>query len=1073
MDGSPRYSSGYFEYRRPRMLWLRGQFIGLRLAVCVLFTGLLCFAQAPSRFYSDLFKHIKWRQIGPAAFGGRIDDVEAVKGEPHIIFIASASGGIFKSTDNGATWTAVFDEEGPSLSIGDIAIAPSDPDIVWAGTGEANNRQSSSWGNGVYKSVDGGETWIHMGLKETHHIGRIVIDPRNPDVVFVAALGKLWGPNAERGLFRTKDGGQTWEKILYANENTGAVDVAIENNGRVVYAALYQRRRRAWGFVGGGPDSGLYRSLDGGDTWQKLMNGLPAEPTGRIGIDLSRSHPNIVYAIIENKEGGVYRSEDRGQSWMRMNELNPRPMYYSQIRVDPADPNKVWVLGTHIHVSIDGGRTFIEENTGEKIHVDHHALWIDPDNSNHLLLGGDGGFYMSYNGSKTWTFIDNLPIAQFYAIGIAYQEGEPYWIYGGAQDHGVYGLPSKTFSRRGITPGDVRNVAYGDAFHVVVNPENPNELYTENQAGRLIHIDLNSREEKYITPVPENPSETYRFGWKCPLVMSSHNPDIIYYGGNKVFKTTNKGHSWQVISPDLTRDQDWKSIPIMGMVRDENTLSRDDGVAHYGTLTSLAESPLQVGLIYAGTDDGNVQITKDNGSKWVDITDRFRLTASRWVSCVLASIHRPGTAYVTFDGHRDNDFSPYIFKTTDFGATWTNISGGIPEGSVVNVIREHPWNPRLLFAGTEFGLYISINGGIQWILAGGDLPRVPVDDIVVNGEENDLILGTHGRGIIILDDITFLESLDDSILNREAYLFAPRKAIQYFELRELPNPGAAQFSGPNPEYGALFTYYLKNDPTGQDAAQAQGDTTSAQLPRSEKISPVRIVISSAVGSVIREIDAPNRKGFNRISWDLRYPLSFDPEGTRPGYFEPKKGAFVLPGEYKVRLLARGQDVEQSITVEVDPRAKANPYSLQRRLELSMTVSDMQRAYTEGWRAIDAMNKEIKRIEKALEGREDLPEKVTSKIQEIANELKEIKKAFRESQPSMEFMIMDLAGALQATTTQPTQGQRTTVNRIRDELERYIKRINDLIKEKFPELRALLISRDISLFVTKPIEPPKR
>ncbi len=1053
------------------MFRLRGYSLGVWLAISLLFVGSLSFSQTRPKFHTDLFRHLKWRQVGPAAFGGRIDDVEAVVGKPHIIFIASASGGIFKSEDNGATWKPVFDEEGTSLSIGDIALAPSDPDIVWAGTGEPNNRQSSSWGDGVYKSIDGGETWVPMGLKETHHIGRVVINPRDPDVVFVAALGKLWGPNVERGLFRTNDGGQTWEKVLYLDEHTGAVDVTMEDNGRVIYAAMYQRRRRAWGFVGGGPNSGLYRSLDGGDTWAKITNGLPPGPTGRIGIDISKSHPRIVYAIIENKEGGIFRSNDRGKSWTRMNKLNPRPMYYSQIRVDPANPNKIWVLGTYLHVSIDGGRTFSKEKTGDRIHVDHHALWIDPQNTDHLLLGGDGGFYMSYNGSKSWRFIDNLPIAQFYAIGIDHREGEPYWIYGGAQDHGVYGFPSQTFSRIGITNGDVLNVAYGDAFHVAVNPEDPGELYTENQGGRLIYYNLNTREEKHIKPVPENPNETYRFGWKCPLVMSPHNPDTIYYGGNKVFKTTNRGHSWQIISPDLTKDQDWKSIPIMGMMRNENTLSRDDGVAHYGTLTALSESPLQAGLIYAGTDDGNVKMTRDNGTRWVDLTGRFQMTASRWVSCVLASIHRPGTAYVTFDGHRDNDFSPYIYKTSDFGTTWIAITSGILDGNVVNVIREHPWNPRLLFAGTEFGLYISINGGLLWTRVGGGLPPVPVDDIVVNGEENDLILGTHGRGIIILDDITFLEALDDSILNREAYLFVPRKATQYFELRELPDPGASQFAAPNPEYGAVFTYYLKNDPPVREDTQANQGARGAD--RKEKSPTVKILITDAEEMLIREIDAPDRMGFNRISWDLRYPLSFDPEGTRPGYFEPKKGAFVLPGEYNVRLVARDQVIEQRLTVETDPRARANPYALQRRLELSLTVSDMQRAFIEGWRAIDAMDKEIKRIDKALKGRENLPDKVMSKMQEIARELEELRVAFKEDRPSLEFKIMDLAGALQTSTSQPTQAQRTTTTRLKTRLEQYIKRINELIKEKFPELRALLISRDISLFVTRPIEPPKR
>jgi hypothetical protein len=1055
------------------MLRLRGRLIFACLFGGVFFLCVSFFAQTPPKFQTDLFKHLKWRQIGPAAFGGRIDDVEAVVGKPHIIFIASASGGIFKSEDNGTTWRPVFDEEGTSLSIGDIAITPTDPNIVWAGTGEPNNRQSSSWGDGVYKSIDGGETWVPMGLNETHHIGRIAINPRNPDVVFVAALGHLWGPNAERGLFRTKDGGQTWEKILYVNEHTGAVDVAVEDNGRIVYAALYQRRRRAWGFIGGGPYSGLYRSLDGGDTWQKLIKGLPAGNTGRIGIDISRSHTNIVYAIIENKEGGVFRSEDRGDTWIRMNELNPRPMYYSQIRIDPTNPYKIWVLGTHLHVSIDGGKTFSRENTGDRIHVDHHALWIDPDNADHLLLGGDGGFYMSYNGSKTWNFIDNLPIAQFYAIAIDHREGEPYWIYGGAQDHGVYGLPNKTFSRLGITNEDVINVAYGDAFHVAVNPEDPTELYTENQGGRLIYIDLNTREEKHIKPVPENMDEEYRFGWECPLIMSSHNPDIIYYGGNKVFKTTNKGHSWQVISPDLTKNQDWKKLPIMGMARSDDTLSRDDGVAHYGTLTSLSESPLQVGLIYAGTDDGNVQMTRDNGISWTDLTPRFRLSEPRWVSCVLASIHRPGTAYVSFDGHRDNDFNPYIFKTTDLGATWTNISSNIPNGMAVNVIREHPWNANLLFAGTEFGLFISINGGLHWAFVGGDLPRVPVDDIVVNGEENDLILGTHGRGIIVLDDIALLESLSETILDSEVYLFPPRKAIQFFELRELPDPGASKFSGPNPDYGAQLTYYLKSDPPSQRSAQAEEEKPSGGNREGQDLPTVKIIIADANGTMIQEIDVPDRKGFNRINWDLRYPLSFDPKGIRPGYFEPKKGVFVLPGEYTVKLIARDQEIQQSLSVEVDPRIRANAYALQRRFELSLTVSDMQRACTEGWNAVAAMDIEIKRIEKALKGREDLPDKVTDKIEEIAKELKEIQSAFREDRNSMEYVIMDLAGKLQATTAQPTQAQRTTVYRLRDELERTIKKINELIKEKFPELRALLISRDISLFVTKLIEPPTR
>ncbi|MBN1224958.1 MAG: hypothetical protein JXB23_17040 [Candidatus Aminicenantes bacterium] len=1037
------------------------------VAVVVLYAG-LGFCQDTAKLNTDHFKNIRLRQIGPASFGGRIDDVEAVVGKPHIIYIAAASGGIFKSDDNATTWTPVFDEEGTSLSIGDIAVAPTDEDIVWAGTGEPNGRQSSSWGDGVYKSIDGGETWRSMGLADTHHIGRIAIHPGNPDIVFVAALGHLWGPNEERGLFRTKDGGKTWEKVLFINEDTGAVDIVVEDKGRVLYAAMYQRRRRAWGFVGGGPHSGLYRSLDGGDTWQKLTKGLPDGDTGRIGIAIAKSHPNIVYAIFENKNGGVYRSEDRGNTWTFMNELNPRPMYYSQIRVDPKNFNKVWVLGTYLYVSIDGGRTFTKKNTGEKIHVDHHALWINPDNPDHLLLGNDGGFYISYNGSKTWDFIDNLPIAQFYAIGI--DTRSPYWVYGGAQDHGAYGLPSKNYSRLGITNADVLNVVYGDAFHVVVDPENPHLVYAENQEGRLLFLNLKTGEERYISPISENPEEKYSFGWKCPLIMSPHDSMTVFYGANKLLKTVNQGNSWSEISPDLTKNQDWKKLPIMGLERNEDTLSRDDGIAHFGTLTTISESPLQSGLIFTGTDDGNVWMTPDGGQKWNNLTPRFRLPGPRWVSCVLASVHNTNTAYVTFDGHRDDDFVPYIFKTMDSGVTWASIAGDIPKGMAVNVVREHPWNPNLLFLGTEFGLFLSMNGGKNWVLFGGDLPRVPIDDIVVNGEENDLILGTHGRGIIILDDITMLENLDDSVLGSEAHLFPVREAIEFFEARELPNPGASKFSGPNPDFGALITYYLKNNPSTEDAEK----TDASKKNNDEAGGPhVKITISDAKGTTVRELDGPDCKGFNRINWDLRYGLSFDPEGTSPGYFEPKKGVFVLPGEYVATLHARGLELSQKIKVSIDPRISTNMYWLRQRFDISMTVSDMQRAFSEGRDATRKMSSELLRIKDVLKDRDDVPKKVSAKIDEISKELDEIGKAFKQDWYGMEFAIMDLAGKLQATTAPPTPAQRILVRQLSEKLEAHVKRINELITREFPDLQVELVSKGVSLFVSRPIEFPRR
>ncbi len=1038
-----------------------------------------------SNFNSDILKHIKWREIGPANFGGRISDIEAVPENPKIIFVASASGGIFKSVNNGVTWQPVFDEEGTSLSIGDIAIAPSDPNIIWAGTGEPNNRQSSSWGDGVYKSIDGGETWRYMGLKETHHIGRIVIHPQNLDIVYVAALGHLWGTNPERGLYRTKDGGKTWEKILFINKDTGAVDVAIERNGRVLYAAAYQRRRRAWGFVGGGLHSGLYRSMDGGDTWEKLSKGLPEGDTGRIGIDISKSHPNIVYAIVQNKDGGVFRSEDRGQTWTRVSESNPRPSYYSQIRIDPLNPNKVWMLGSRLSVSIDGGKTFSvaaveirrsdrDKKAAENVHVDHHALWIDPKDPDHLLLGNDGGFYISYDGSKNWDFIDNLPIAQYYAIGV--DNREPYWIYGGTQDNGTWGIPSRTYSSRlGIRNSDVVNIANGDGFYVALDPQDHTAIYAETQNGRLLFVDLETKEEKSLQPVPEDPKEEYRFNWKSPLILSPHNSNILYYGGNKLFKTSDRGHSWEVISTDLTLNQDWKKIAIMGVIRNEDTLSRDDGVAHFGTITTLCESPLQSGLIYVGTDDGNVQMTQDGGKTWQNLSEKFRLPGPRWVSRVLTSHHGAGTAYISFDGHQDDDFKPYIFKTTDFGKTWKSISEGIPDGMAVNVLAEHPRNADLLLAGTEFGLFVTIDGGKSWILAGESLPRAPVDDIVIHARENDIVLGTHGRSIIILDDIAMLEHLDEKVLDSEAHLFPPGDAIQFHDRMEVAtDQGAAEFSGTNPDYGALITYYLKSDPSPpEEKASTKGEEDKEESRKQEEKPKVKIVILDKEEKVVRELEGPDRKGFNRISWNLRYPLSFESRVDDGGWYERQKGPFALPGEYTIKLIARKQELIQKFQVMIDPRAKTTPEALQARFEASMKVMEMQRAFVEAQKAIEEMEKEMKRIKEMVKDKEKVSEKIRDRIKNISEKLDKIKEIFKRGRRGPRSEIWSLARQLQASSSAPTQSQLRKMQHLMTKVVENIEKVNTLLTQEFPELQSELEKGGIRPVIHKPIKLLKR
>ena len=1013
-----------------------------------------------SKFTTDTLKNIKWRQIGPASFGGRIDDVEAVSNNPNIIFVAAASGGIFKSEDHAATWKAVFDEEGTALSIGDIAIAPSDPDIVWAGTGEPNNRQSSSWGDGVYKSIDGGNTWEFMGLKETHHIGRIMINPSNPDDVYVAALGHLWGANPERGVYRTKDGGKTWEKCLYINEDTGIVDVVLEKNGRILYAASYQRRRRGWGFIGGGPHSGIYRSLNGGDTWEKLTKGLPEGDLGRIGLAISRSHSNIVYAAVQTKTPGIFRSEDRGSTWTRMGPQPEREhflVYFSKIRVDPLNPDKIWHLNHGVFLSLDGGKTFTGEGTWENVHTDHHALWINPETPDHLLLGGDGGLYISHNGAKTWDLINNLPLAQFYAIGI--DTRDPYWIYGGAQDHGAFGIPSRTDSSLGIRNSHVERVSYGDGFYCVVDPRDHNLIYTENQQGRLLFINMKTNEERLIRPIPDDSEELYRFNWKSPLVMSPHNPDIIYYGGNKIFKTSDQGHTWEEISPDLSNNQDWKKLLIMGIKRKEDTIGLNYGVAYYGTVTTISESPVQADLIYAGTDDGNVQMTKDGGKTWKNLTKNFRLPQSLCVSHILTSSHSSETAFTCFTGHPDDDFTPYIFKTTDLGKTWKDISGDMPEGMVVNTLAEHPRNPELLFAGTEFGLFISVNGGENWILARGNLPRVPVDDIIVNARANDLILGTHGRGIFILDDIALLEHLKQTVLDSEAYLFPLRVATQYFETREMPYYGKADFSGPNPDYGALITYYLKT-----------GAPSSEDFP--DKKPRVKIVVLDKEGKIVRELEGPGKEGMNRVSWDLRYPLGFNLEGSGGGYYE-LRGPAVHPGEYVVKLMANGKEIIQEVKVRIDPRIDARPEDLEERFRASQAMNEIARAFLDTREATQKMQNELNLLKTEVKNKGEIPEMIKATIDEIQSKLDEIFDDFRKELYGMQSSIMDLLGQIEASTSTPSEAQLKAIERMRSRLERDVKITNILLTEKFPKLQSELDSKGIRPFIAEPVKPPKR
>ena len=990
-----------------------------------------------------------WRHLGPAAFGGRIDDIEAVADDPRIIFVAAASGGVFRSVNNGVTWDPVLDRYANTLSVGDIAIAPSDRNVVWAGMGEPNSRQSSTWGDGVYRSLDGGTTWQHMGLRETQTIGRIVIDPRNPNTVFVAALGHLWGPNEQRGLHRTKDGGKTWQKVLGVDDHTGAVDVAIDRDGRTMFAATYQRRRRAFGFAGSGPGSGLWRSLDGGDTWERLgsANGIPTGDLGRIGIALAPSEPDVAYAVIESRNGGVFRSSDRGRSWTRQSNTNQRASYYSQIRVDPNDANRVWLLATNIFSSVDGGKTFVVDSASERhVHPDHHALWIDPRDSRHMLLGNDGGFYATYDRALHWQFIDNLPISQFYDIAV--DKRDPYWIYGGAQDNGQWGFPSRTFSRGGMTNVDVMNTGYADGFQVAVDQRDPQLVYTESQNGRLYLVDTRTREERWLTPYPADAKERYRFNWNTPLLAVPNDLSLVYYGAHRLLQTRDRGNTWQVASPDLTTNPtEWRRTPLGPGFPNRESQSRDDGITNFGTITTIGTTPKAPGTVYIGTDDGQVQMSTDAGARWTNITSRFRLPAPRWVGKVLPSRVDGRVAYVTFDGHNDDDLAPYVFRSSDGGATWTSIAGDLPNGLVVRTIEEHPRNPKLLFVGTEFGLYWTFDGGRHWTRASGNMPPVRVDRIILNDDTNDLIVATHGRGIIVLDDVSALEAGGSPIARGDVRLLPPRSATAVYEWRDLPWAANNAFVAPNPPVGTYITYVV-GEPLTPTTAAAGADTTRRGAP-----SAANIQIVGPDGRVVRELAGPGTEGAHRVLWDLRSAMPFLPAVSDSGYYGAYRGPFVLPGRYTAKLTVGGKDQSQQFDVRPDTRANATTTALAARHAMSARIAELSGTYSAAAKAFSAVEAEMGRLSAAVKATPNAAGSTDSVVADAARKVAELKPRFSPAYGTPIGRAFDLLGALQSSSGAPTEAEGRILDSATGELREAITKLNDMISTTLPAVRA--------------------
>ena len=949
----------------------------------------------PGEMSADTFSGLQFRLIGPAVASGRVIAFAVNPRNRAEYYVGVASGGVWKTSNSGTTWTPVFDNQG-SYSIGAVVLDPNDPSVVWVGTGEGNSQRSVGYGDGVYRSEDGGKNWKNVGLKKSGNIGRMAMDPRDSKVLYVAAEGPLWGPGGDRGLYKTIDGGTTWKAVLTISENTGVGDVALDpSNPDIVYAAAYQRRRHVFTMIDGGPEGAIYKSTDGGATWNKLKSGLPTEDLGRIGLAISPVDPNVVYAVIEaaNGKGGIFRSKDKGATWERRNEYDSTAFYYSQIVADPKNLDRIYVMNASERISDDGGKTLHKMNEANH-HGDNHVLWIDPADTDYYLMGSDGGVYESFDRSETWGFKANLPTVQFYDVAV--DNATPFYnVCGGTQDNFSWCGPSRTKNINGIMNSDWYVTTGGDGFRSQVDPEDPNTVYAESQYGVLVRYDKRTGESILIQPQEGKGEPPLRWNWDSPLIVSPHLHTRLYFGGNVLFRSDDRGDSWKPVSPDLTRQLDRNKLPVMGKVWGPDAVAKNQSTSFYGNIVSIAESPAKEGLLYVGTDDGLIQVTQDSGATWTKYSKFTGVPEITYISRLAASRHDGNTVYAAFDNHKNEDFKPYLLKSTDAGRTWTSIAGNLPDNGPVLAFAEDPVNPNLFFAGTEFGTFFSVNGGQKWIQLKGGLPTIAVRDMIVHPREGDLIVATFGRGFYILDDLTPLRQISPDKLQQNAALFPAKDALMYIERVPLGGPkkgfqGDALYTAANPQYGAVFTYYLKEKiktkkekrqaaekeavKKGEPIAYPTNDElrTEAETPKPE----LYLVVYDSSGAPIRRVSASPDGGFHRAAWDLRYSAPTVKGGAEPAEeedFPPAggMGPLVLPGRYSVRLF---QNVDgnvselgssQAFNVVADGATGVSADDRVSREQFNQKVSRLYRAVSGAINAANDLNTRLAAIQKAL------------------------------------------------------------------------------------------------------------
>ena len=1044
-------------------------------------------APTPDSMPASTFSGLRFRSIGPAVTSGRVIAFAVDPNDRAKYYVAVASGGVWKTVNSGTTWTPVFDNEG-AFSIGAIALDPKNPSTVWVGTGERNSQRSVAYGDGVYRSDDGGRSWRNVGLKTSEHIGRIAIDPRNSNIVFVAAQGPLWSAGGERGLYKTTDGGKTWKAVINISENTGVTDVVIDPaNPDTMYAASWQRRRHFYTLINGGPESAIYKSTDGGETWNRLRAGLPPGDLGRIGLSISPANPNVVYASVEasGNLSGIFRTNDRGATWERMGNRIAQGMYYGQIVADPKNVDRVYIPDVVMQVSDDGGRT--QRAAGERLkHVDNHALWIDPNNTDYLLVGCDGGVYESFDRAENWHFKANLPIAQFYDVTV--DNSVPFYnVYGGTQDNNSLGGPAKNRSIAGIVNSDWILTNGGDGFKSQVDPLDPNIIYAESQNGGLVRFDKRTGDRVGIAPIEGKDIESQRYNWDSPFIISPHSNTRLYFAGHKLYKTDNRGDDWKVISGDLSRGIDRNTLPVMGKIWGPDAIAKHQSTALYGNASAISESPKKAGLIYVGTDDGLIQITENDGGSWRKVDKIAGVPSDSYVTRIHASQHDTNTVYATFNNHQNGDFKPYIVKSTDTGKTWTSITGNLPVRGSLYAFNEDHVNPNLLFVGTEFGAFFTVDGGAKWVQLRSGLPTIAVRDIAIQKTENDLVLGTFGRGIYVLDDYSTLRQIKEETLKQNSALFPVKDALMFVRSNATfaSSQGASFFTAQNPPYGATFAYFLKEAPKTmrqkrQEAERAaERAKQTARYPsiaelraEAEEESPALIfTITDAEGKIVRRLNAPAAPGIQRVVWDMRYtapsiqaaPTQFGGGGGGGfgGGFGPQ-GVLVMPGKYNVTMAIKVNGVvtplpgSQSFNVIVEGKERMTDAERKILAEFQRKVSNLQRAVNAAFGVANDTKTRIGLLKRAAQDAPtenkrfiDQANAFENEVNFLLNELRGGRENSDIPPPSISSRIGTVANTIRLSTIKPTNTQIEQYNLSDSEFKPVLARLKKLVEVDLP------------------------